>query len=88
MTVAQQKRLLRRTIARLEVYSNKVGINYFLAEGKTGAMAIDSDFMAKDFLANGHPKNNVIPFKSKKPTDSNLSVPCSRVFKSGDLTPS
>ena len=87
MTVAQKKRLLRRTIKRLEVHPDMVGINFYLADGRMGFMPIESDPTANCISKNGGYENNVIPFKNKKPTDSNLSVPCSRVVNNGDLAP-
>jgi hypothetical protein len=84
LSVAQQKRLIKRTIVRLEVHPNMVGINFYLADGRLGFMPIDSEVRANNISEFGISKNNIIPFKTKKPTASNLSVQFSRVVNYGD----
>ena len=84
LTVAQQKRLLRRTILRLEVHPDMVGINFLLADGRLGFMSIDSGVQANNISANGVSKNVILPFKTKKPGESNLSVQNLRVVNNGD----
>jgi hypothetical protein len=85
MTVAQKKRLLRRLIARLEVHPDKVGINYFLANGAEGSGLLDVGFTATDSAASSAPANNVIPFKNKKPAVSNLPVQNLRDVSNGEV---
>jgi hypothetical protein len=46
--------------------------------------SIESAPTAGGISKNGNFENNVIPFKNKKPTDSKLSVPCSRVVNYGE----
>ena len=84
LSVAQQKRLVKRTIVRLEVHPNMVGINFYLADGRLGFMPIDTEVRANNTSEFGISKNNIIPFKTKKSTASNLSVQFSRVVNCGD----
>ena len=84
MTVAQQKRLLRRTIARLEVHPDRVGIVYYLADGKTSSMSLDLEPWTKSISSIDSSENNLLQLKRKKPADSNLPVPFSRVVNIGD----
>ncbi len=87
LTVAQQKRLLRRTIVRLEVHPNMVGINFLLADGRLGFMPIDSGVQATNISAIDASQNVILPFKTKKPAESNLSVQNLRVVNSGEGCP-
>ena len=84
MTVAQKKRLIRRLISRLEVYHDRVGINYFLANGNEGQGQIEVESSYDHENVNGDCQNNVVPFKNKKPAISKLPVPRSRVVKIGE----
>lgn len=84
MTVAQKKRLLRRLIARLEVHPDKVGIVFFMANGMEALGPLDVGFTANGISPNGGSKNKVIPFKNKKPTETNLSVQNLRVVNNGE----
>lgn len=87
MTVAQKKRLLRRLIVRLEVHPDKVGINYFMANGMETSGPLSVEFPSNETGSIGDQKNNVYPLKRRGPPESNLSVQNLRELKNGDSAP-
>ncbi len=83
LTVMQQKRFLRRLITRLEIYPDKVGVFYWLADKASNVIPVD--FTQNGSLTNKNSgiQSEQLLSKVLKGEPPNLEVPNLRVVRNG-----